>query len=48
MASSLPLGGEHSTTLRLVTAFQHEGEDVTAFVEAARRLSCGFHTALGD
>jgi len=39
--------GEHSTTLRLVTAFNTREEDVT-LVEAARRYSCGFHTALGE
>src|SRR4028118_837525 len=40
--------GEHSTTLRLVTAFNTREEDVTAFLEAARRYSLvDFHTALG-
>ena len=41
--------GEHSTTLRLVTAFNTREEDVTAFLEAARRYSTvESHTALGE
>lgn len=41
--------GEHSTTLRLVTAFNTREEDVTAFLEAARRYSTvDSHTVLGE
>lgn len=41
--------GEHSTILRLVTAFNTRDEDVTAFVEAARYYSgMAADTALGE
>lgn len=40
--------GEHSTTLRLVTAFNTSQEDVTAFLESARSYSALLHTVLGE
>lgn len=40
--------GEESTTLRLVTAFNTNKEDVTAFIEAARRYSAQAVYALGE
>jgi threonine aldolase len=33
-------GGEHSTTVRLVTAFNTSHEDITAFLQAIQRHSC--------